>query len=90
MYFYEKVLVRQNFVLTYRLLIWQIKYLSNSAHTLKSFDAIYMDKSHSLSTPMIMVSLDINDDSVWSQKKDKEFLGDETLSWCNHDTSASY
>ena len=39
----------------------------------------YMHKSHSLSTPMIMRSLDINDDSVWSQKKDEEFLGDKTL-----------
>ena len=38
----------------------------------------YMDKSHSLSTPMIMRSLDINDDSVWSQKKDEELLGNET------------
>ena len=38
-----------------------------------------MDKSHSLSIPIIMRSLDINDDSVWSQKKDEEFLGDETL-----------
>ena len=38
----------------------------------------YMDISHSLSTPMIMRSLDINDDSVWSQKKDEELLGDET------------
>ena len=37
----------------------------------------YVDISHSLSTPMIMRSLDINDDSVWSQKKDEEFLGDE-------------
>ena len=37
----------------------------------------YMDKSHSLSTPMIMRSLDINDDSVWSQKKNEELLGDE-------------
>ena len=37
-----------------------------------------MDKSHSLSTPMIMRSLEINDDSVWSQKKDEELLGDET------------
>ena len=27
---------------------------------------------------MIMRSLDINDDLVWSQKKDEEFLGDET------------
>ena len=36
-----------------------------------------MDKSHSLSTPIIMRSLDIND-SVWSQKKDEELLGDET------------
>ena len=43
----------------------------------------YMDKSHKLSTPMIMRSLDTNDDSIWSQKKDEEFLGDETLSWCN-------
>ena len=42
------------------------------------FDAFYMDKSHSLSTPMIMRSLDINDDSVWSQKKDEKLLGDET------------
>ena len=32
---------------------------------------------------MIMRSLDINDDSVWSQKKDEEFLGDETIFWCN-------
>jgi len=39
----------------------------------------YMDKSHSLSTPMIMRSLDINKDSLWSQKKDEEILGDETL-----------
>ena len=67
-----------------------MKYLSNSEHTLKFFDAIYMDKSHSLSTPMIIRSLDINDDSVWSQKKDEEFLDDETLSWCNQGTSASY
>ena len=37
----------------------------------------YVDISHSLSTPMIMRSLDINDDAVWSQKKDEEFLGDE-------------
>ena len=36
-----------------------------------------MDKSYSLSTPMIMRSLDINDDSVWSQKKDERLLGDE-------------
>lgn len=34
----------------------------------------YVDISHSLSTPMIMRSLDINDDSVWSQKKDESFL----------------
>ena len=27
---------------------------------------------------MIMRSLDINDDSVWSQKKDEELLGDES------------
>ena len=33
MYFHEKVLVRQNFVLTYRWIIWQM-------NTLKSFDAI--------------------------------------------------
>ena len=54
-----------------------MKYLSNSAHTQICFDAFYMDKSYSLSTPMIMRSLEINDDSVWSQKKDEEFLGDE-------------
>ena len=37
-----------------------------------------MDRSHSLSTPMIMRSLDMNDDSFWSQSKDEEILGDET------------
>ena len=50
----------------------------------------YMDKSHSLSTPMIIRSLDINDDSIWSQKNDEDFLGDETLSLCNQGTGASY
>ena len=38
-----------------------------------------MNKSHSLSTSMIMRSFDIHRDSFWSQKKDEEFLGDETL-----------
>ena len=74
----EKVLVRQNFVLTYWLIIWQMKYLSISAYTHIRFDAFYMDKSYSLSTPMIMRSLEINNDSVWSQKKDEELLDDET------------
>ena len=56
-----------------------MKYLSISAYTHIRFDAFYMDKSYSLSTPMIMRSLEINDDSVRSQKKNEEFLGDETL-----------
>ena len=38
----------------------------------------YMDKSHSLSTPMIMRSLEINDDSFLFQEKDEELLGNET------------
>ena len=37
-----------------------------------------MDKSHSLSTPMIMRSLEIKDDSFWSQEKDEGLLVDET------------
>ena len=39
----------------------------------------YMNKLHSLSIPIIMRSLDINDDSILSQKKDEELLSDETL-----------
>ena len=78
MYFYEKVLVRQNFVLTYRLIFdnWNICLIVHIQW--KVFMQFYIDKSHSLSTPMIMRSLDINDDLVWSQKKDEEFLGDKT------------
>ena len=37
-----------------------------------------MDKSHSSSTPMIMRSLEINDNSFLSQEKDEELFGDET------------
>ena len=37
-----------------------------------------MDKSHLLSTPMIVRSLEINGDSFLSQEKDEELLGDET------------
>ena len=37
-----------------------------------------MDKSHQLSTLMIVKSLDINKDRFRPQEKDEEVLGDET------------
>mgnify|MGYP003555667314 CR=1 FL=1 len=37
-----------------------------------------MDKSHPLSTPMVVRSLDINKDPFRPQEKDEEILGDET------------
>ena len=37
-----------------------------------------MNKSHLLSTPMVVRSLDINKDPFQPQKKDEEVLGEET------------
>ena len=38
-----------------------------------------MDKSHPLSIPMVVRSLDINNDPFRPQEKDEEILDDETL-----------
>ena len=49
-------------------------FVHQSTYIEKFWCDFYMDKSHSLSTPMIMRSFEINDDSFWSQEKDEELL----------------
>ena len=62
----------------------QIEHLTNgifihqSTYTKKVLKRFYMDKSHPLSTPMIVRSLDINTEPFWPQEKDEEILGDES------------
>ena len=47
-------------------------------YTEKVLKRFYMDKSHPLSTPMVVRSLDKNRDPFRPQEKDEEVLGDET------------
>jgi len=74
-----KILVRQNFVLAFKLNIWKKKiFIHQSTYTEKVLKWFYMDKSQSLSTPMVVRSLYINKDPFRPQEKDEELLGDET------------
>ena len=67
----------------------QIEHLTNeifihqSTYTEKVLKRFYMDKSHPLSTPMVVRSLDINKDSFRPQESDEEVFDDETtyLNW---------
>ena len=62
----------------------QIEHLTNgifihqSTYIGKVLKRFYMDKSHPLSTPMVVRSLAINKDPFRPQEKDIEVLGDET------------
>ena len=47
------------------------------AYITKVLKKFYMDKSHSLYTPMVVRSLDVDKDPFRPQKKDEELLGPE-------------
>ncbi|XP_049364619.1 secreted RxLR effector protein 161-like [Solanum verrucosum] len=53
-------------------------FIHQSTYTEKVLKRFYMDKSHPLSTPMVVRTLDINKDPFRPQEKDEEILGDET------------
>ncbi|CAN4122529.1 unnamed protein product [Withania somnifera] len=61
----------------------QIEHLANgifihqSAYTEKILKRFYMDKTHPLSTPMVVRSLDVNKDPFRPQKENEELLGPE-------------
>ncbi|XP_070056860.1 uncharacterized mitochondrial protein AtMg00810-like [Nicotiana tomentosiformis] len=62
----------------------KIKHVTNgifvhqSTYTEKVLKRFYMDKAHSLSTSMVVRSLDINKDPFWPQENDEEFVSDDT------------
>ncbi|XP_060178037.1 secreted RxLR effector protein 161-like [Lycium barbarum] len=62
----------------------QIEHLTNGifvhqlTYTEKVLKRFYMDKSHPLSTPMVVRSLDINKDPFRPKENDEELIGDET------------
>ncbi|CAN4123323.1 unnamed protein product [Withania somnifera] len=61
----------------------QIEHLANgifihqSAYTEKILKRFYMDKTHPLSTPMVVQSLDVNKDPFRPQEENEELLGHE-------------
>jgi len=61
----------------------QIEYLNKGvfvhqeAYITKVLKNFYMDKSHSLCTPMVVRSLDVDKDPFRPQEKDEELLGPE-------------
>ena len=74
----EKILEIQNFVLTHILRIWRMKYLSINQHTQKCFNVILYGEITFIEYPNAYEIAWKNKDSHWSQKKDRELLGDET------------
>ena len=51
--------------------------IHQEAYIAKVLQKIYMDKSHSLSIPMVVRSLDINKDPFRLKEKDEKLLGPE-------------
>ena len=66
--FEMKDLGRQNFVLTYGILVHQ------STYTKKVLKHFYMEKAHNLSTPMVVRSLDVKKTIFALEKMTKKFL----------------
>ena len=52
-----------NFVLACRSSIFQMEFYYINQHTLRNFWSVFMDKAHPLSSPMIVRSLDVKNDS---------------------------
>ncbi len=54
-----------------------MEFLFTSQYTQEILKYFYMNKTHHLCTPMIVQSLDVNNDHFRPQKEDEEILGPE-------------
>jgi hypothetical protein len=73
------ILERQNFILIYRLNIFQIEYLFINRHIKKVLKHFYMDNAHSLSTSMVVGSLDGKKYPFWLLEEDEEIINLKVL-----------
>jgi len=77
--FVRKISERQNFILIYRLNIFQIEYLFINRYIEKVLKHFYMDNAHSLSTSMIVGSLDVKKYPFWLLEEDEEIPSPKVL-----------